>query len=275
VVQHAQSICWLHSLIRPTNDCGAGDRALPCELPGLARLDDCEKNMICRILVALAVLAACSSPGASDDQPRWRGFNLLEKFKSQSCEPFRENDFRLISKLGFNFVRLPLDYRCWIVDGDWERLKESQLREIDQALEFGRRHSIHVCINFHRAPGYTVAQPPEARSVWTDPEALRVCSLHWRTFARRYKDIPREELSFNLFNEPKDVSLAQFLHVTERLVEVIRAESPDRLIISDGLQWGQMPHRQSSARKSWLSGYKSGTKVAPTRSTCFVAPPAK
>jgi aryl-phospho-beta-D-glucosidase BglC (GH1 family) len=194
--------------------------------------------MIVRILAAIM---ACSSIAASKELPRWRGFNLLEKFKSWSCEPFREDDFRLISQLGFNFVRLPMDYRCWIVDGEWERLQESQLQEIDQALEYGRRYGIHVCINFHRAPGYTVAKPPEARSVWTDREALRVCTMHWRAFARRYKDIPSEHLSFNLFNEPRDVPLEQFLPVIEVLVEAIRGESPDRLIISDGLQWGQVP----------------------------------
>ena len=44
--------------------------------------------------------------------PRWRGFNLLEKFMlSGGRKPFLEEDFRLISKLGFNFVRLPMDYR--------------------------------------------------------------------------------------------------------------------------------------------------------------------
>jgi hypothetical protein len=47
--------------------------------------------------------------------PRWRGFNLLEKFTAGPVRrPFREEDFRLIAKLGFNFVRLPMDYRCWI-----------------------------------------------------------------------------------------------------------------------------------------------------------------
>jgi aryl-phospho-beta-D-glucosidase BglC (GH1 family) len=32
--------------------------------------------------------------------------------------PFQEEDFRLIAKLGFDFVRLPLDYRLWTVGGD-------------------------------------------------------------------------------------------------------------------------------------------------------------
>ena len=47
------------------------------------------------------------------DLPRWRGFNLLEKFMAGNPRPFREEDFDWIADLGFNFVRLPMDYRCW------------------------------------------------------------------------------------------------------------------------------------------------------------------
>ena len=45
--------------------------------------------------------------------PRWRGFNLLNKFMADSQKPFEERDFADIAELGFDFVRLPLDYRSW------------------------------------------------------------------------------------------------------------------------------------------------------------------
>jgi aryl-phospho-beta-D-glucosidase BglC (GH1 family) len=112
--------------------------------------------------------------------PRWRGFNLLEKFQvGQGRRPFREADFRLISRLGFNFVRLPMDYRVWIRDGDPEQFDEEVLAEIDQAVAWGREYGMHVMLNFHRAPGWTVARPPEPLDLWTDPEVQRLCALHW------------------------------------------------------------------------------------------------
>jgi len=98
-----------------------------------------------------------------------------------------------------------MDYRVWIKNEDWNQSDEAALREIDQAVEWGKEHSIHVCINFHRAPGYTVASPPEPTSVWTDEETQRVCAAHWTVFAKRYRGIPSRNLSFNLFNEPVDV----------------------------------------------------------------------
>ncbi|MBQ6107350.1 MAG: cellulase family glycosylhydrolase, partial [Thermoguttaceae bacterium] len=121
--------------------------------------------------------------------PRWRGFNLLEKFNARNV-PFVEDDFRMIHDLGFNFVRLPMDYRGWIVDGDRRKFDEKTLKEIDLAVEYGLKYGIHTMINFHRAPGYTVARPQENPLVWDDQETLDVCALHWQTFAKRYAGIP-------------------------------------------------------------------------------------
>jgi aryl-phospho-beta-D-glucosidase BglC (GH1 family) len=181
-------------------------------------------------------------PATPEQLPRWRGFNLLEKFVLGSGrKAFVEDDFRLISKLGFNFVRLPMDYRFWIQDGDWEQFDEATLQEIDQAVQWGEQYGIHVCINFHRAPGYTVARPPEKTSLWTDAQTQRVCAKHWAMFARRYRGIPSTRVSFNLMNEPAGVEPEVYLAVVRKLVDAIRAEDPDRLIISDGLQWGQIP----------------------------------
>ena len=172
--------------------------------------------------------------------PRWRGFNLLEKFNG-SNRPFLEEDFQNISDLGFNFVRLPMDYRAWTMDGDKTKFNEKTLSEIDQAKEYGKKYGVHVLVNFHRAPGYTVANPPETPLVWRDKETLEICKLHWRTFAKRYRDVPNETLSFNLFNEPAGCSEQEYFNVVKELVEDIRRESPDRLIICDGINWGGTP----------------------------------
>ncbi len=119
--------------------------------------------------------------------PRWRGFNLLDKFMVNSQKPFVERDFADIAELGFDFVRLPLDYRCWTDPAKPRDLKEPILKEIDQAVEFGQKHGIHVQLNFHRAPGFTVARPAEPKSLWTDPEILEVCATIGRASRRDIK----------------------------------------------------------------------------------------
>src|SRR5262249_34552562 len=93
--------------------------------------------------------------------PRWRGFNLTEKFIGEQPQPFRESDFEWLADWGFNFVRLPMSYRCWSTPEKWRELDERALKEVDQAVEFGKRHGIHVNLNLHRAPGYCVNPPKE------------------------------------------------------------------------------------------------------------------
>ena len=190
-------------------------------------------------------------PAASPEKlPRWRGFNLLEMFQRDPPDPaaaargyraFADTDFEWISDWGFDFVRLPMDYRIWTDPADWTRINDDALRGVDEAVALGEKKRIHVCLNFHRAPGYTVASPPEERSLWTDEEAQRVCALHWAHFAHRYKGIPSRQLSFDLFNEPAHVTPEAHRAVVQKVATAIRAEDPNRLIICDGRDWGNTP----------------------------------
>jgi endoglucanase len=211
------------------------------------------RTFLQRILLAAAAVpwanaVAEDSTATASPTPvlpaRWRGFNLLEKFMVHSNGRFVETDFEWISELGFNFVRLPMDYRCWIEGEDWTKLREETLKEIDEAVEFGRKHQVHVCLNFHRAPGYTVANPPETHELWTDPEAQQVCAQHWAAFAKRYQGIPNEQVSFNLFNEPAVLKPELHRSVVERVLDAIRKEDAERLVICDGRMWGKTPPRE-------------------------------
>jgi endoglucanase len=187
--------------------------------------------------------AANAKPATAAHLPRWRGFNLIEKFwkKDEGNPPFQEQDFALMSEWGFNFARLPMSYLCWSDPTDWLKLREDQLKDIDAAVELGRKYGVHINMNFHRAPGYCVGGPKEPFDLWKDEKALEACAFHWAHFARRYKGIPNERVSFDLLNEPTNIGEETYVRVVKRLVQTIRAEDPHRLIIADGLQCGRIP----------------------------------
>ena len=184
--------------------------------------------------------AALPEPTASK-LPRWHGVNLLEKFNHGQNAPFVESDFEWLAEWGFDFVRLPMSYRCWADVQDWLKLKEEVLKQVDQAVEFGRKYKIHVNINFHRAPGYCVNPPAEPLDLWTDEKALEACAFHWNHFAKRYQGRPNSEVTFDLLNEPKDLKEPEYHKVVKRLVEAIHEADPKRLVIADGLRWGTKP----------------------------------
>ncbi len=174
--------------------------------------------------------------------PRWRGFNLLEMFSSKSQGDFHEDDFRWMTDWGFDFARLPMCYSLWIEDGEIYNVKESMLEKVDRAIELGRKPGVHVSLNFPRAPGYSVSRErDEPFDLWKDREALAAFCFHWQLFAKRYRSIPSDQLSFDLVNEPGLVPRDDHEQVIRAAVKAIRTMDPQRLIIIDGLRWGREP----------------------------------
>ena len=180
--------------------------------------------------------------------PRWRGFNLTELIGDQRGRRFVERDFEWMASWGFDFARLPMSYWAWSTPKNWMHIEEDALKPVDEAIEFGRRHGIHINLNFHRIPGYCVNRRElEPHLLFDSPRdsmerALEAALHHWRFFARRYRDIPSTQLSFDLFNEPpwmKDLS--RYEEIARALVAAIREESPGRLIVADGANIGQTP----------------------------------
>jgi endoglucanase len=208
-------------------------------------------------LAALGALAlpACQATkavaGPSPRQlPRWRGFNLLEKFIAEVEDwnkPYREQDFAWMAEWGFDFARLPMSYRCWMTTEQWfgqvgpQPPNEAKMKEIDQAVAWGKAYKIHVNLNLHRIQGYCVNPPAEPVSLWTDERALAAAVWQWQYLARRYRGIPNTELSFDLINEPANVDETSYVRVIKAIVEGIRQVDPQRLIVADGLHYGTQP----------------------------------
>ncbi|HYW94269.1 MAG TPA: cellulase family glycosylhydrolase, partial [Bacteroidales bacterium] len=173
-----------------------------------------------------------------------KGFNLLGKFDvNWSNDGYRESDFSMIHELGFNFVRLPVDYRTYTQAGDWDVFLENEVQDIDNAIQWGSQYDVHVSLNLHRAPGYCVntsAVPPnQDLDLWTDSLAQQAFVRHWEYFAQRYKDIAPSRLSFNLVNEPSGVSEDAYVKVMQMAIEAIHNISPERIIFVDGLDYGR------------------------------------
>ena len=254
--------------------------------------------------VALALLMPCATfaetvdnaardPGDWRPSGAWRGFNVLSmfikgsrpnapygvippRFGYASPQEFREDDFKIMHDWGMNFARIPLDYRYWILNGDREKFDETALGYIDRLLMLGKRYGIHIQLNFHRAPGFMTGRPKsDCGDVWHDPEDQRICAKHWAMFARRYRDVPNEELSFNLFNEPPDIP--EVAAVCKMMIAAIRREDPKRFIVCDGYGVGTRPipelygiHGVGQAARGYKPGLVTGNPDAvwPWRPDC-------
>src|ERR1700747_1125440 len=68
---------------------------------------------------------------------------------------FPQNDFRWIRDWGFNWVRLPMDYRFWTAP-DLFTIDEKKIEPIDRAVRLGEKYHLHINICLHRAPGFCI-----------------------------------------------------------------------------------------------------------------------
>ena len=178
--------------------------------------------------------------------PRY-GFNFLWMFicpEDRLPGPVDEKALDFMIAHGFDFVRLPTDYRYWITDHRYEEPEEAPLKAIDGYIDACRQPGLHANLNLHRAPGYCINRNDlEIHNLWTDVIAQDAFVLQWEMFARRYKGISGDELSFDLVNEAPHVGRDHFTRevyekVMRRTTAAIRAIDPERPVTVDGINGG-------------------------------------
>lgn len=190
--------------------------------------------------------------------PKWRGFNLLDFFNPEADKGRKNKDeyFKWMEDWGFDFVRIPISYPSYL---DFDRSKpitpeevmqfdERRLEEIDDLVHKSHKHGLHVSLNLHRAPGFCInAGFIEPYNLWEDQEALDAFCAHWEMWSKRYKNISRKKLSFDLVNEPYKrenpndqhspggpVPVEEYRKVAEAALNTIKGVNKKRLVIADG-----------------------------------------
>lgn len=179
----------------------------------------------------------------------WRGANIISMLLppwnvSDPMSPGRyieEVEFELLEKCGLNFARLPIDYRFFLSGDDWEHWLEDGLEKVDNAIEYGRRHKIHVMLSLYRAPGYRYYYQEVVITLKNNPKAQEAFKRIWREFARRYRGIPNSELTFNLVNESVGFGEKDFIKVFGETVDEIHKVDPGRFVWLDGMSTGKVP----------------------------------
>jgi endoglucanase len=180
--------------------------------------------------------------------PRY-GFNFQWIYSWQlEREPLPPDERALdfMAKHGLDFVRIPTDYHFWTKDFDYFHPQEDVFEWFDTYLDATRARGMHMSLNVHRAPGYCInGWDKERHNLWKDEIAAEAFEFTWENFARRYRGVPNEFLSFDLVNEPPSLNQRGFNRddherVIRRTVSAIRAIDPEREIVIDGLAGGHL-----------------------------------
>jgi len=193
----------------------------------------------CLNFITPALAAESSLKADADFIARLKGFNFSYFYKLGQESGFDLDDFYFISESGFSAARIPFDYRVFFRSLSPVVPDEKRFSQLDKLIDCAIQLRVHVSLCMHRAPGYCVNPPYENRSLWRDHEPLDEFLAAWSYIAERYASVGCRNLSFNLLNEPKrEVSEIDYLKVIYQGIDVIRAISPGRVIVLDGLVWG-------------------------------------
>ena len=215
------------------------------------------------------IVQSCAEvkPVVKNKLPRWRGFNLLDFFSPRPYSPDNryastEQDFKWMSDWGFDFVRIPMAYPSYlkydptteipITPEETVDFKEEAVEAVERLVYLAGKYKLHVSLNLHRAPGFCInAGFREPFNLWDDDEAQKSFYEHWEMWAKRFKNVSPDLLSFDLVNEPcykedmndqyspaAAVPGETYRKIAIGCLEAIHRHNPDRLVVADGNNGG-------------------------------------
>ncbi len=156
-----------------------------------------------------------------------------------------EADIERIAAEGFNSVRVPINARFLLEEGDSLRIKDHHLAYIDRLIGWCRDHRLYVILDLHGAPGGqtgtniddSVNDHPD---LFTDEKNKRLTVELWRKLADRYKD-EWIVAGYDLLNEPLpdwfSIYNNQIMPLYKAIVKAIREVDTRHLIILEGVHW--------------------------------------
>lgn len=200
--------------------------------------------------------------GEKNPYDRPRKFETLirdlcgSKYADTFWKRFRHNfvteaDIEAIAKMGFNSVRIPINWRILMEDEPGIAFIEEGFSLIDRCIDWCEKYHLYVFLDLHGAPGgQTGAHIDDSVDnkprLFMDAESYDKCLALWQEIARRYRD--RWIVGgYDLLNEPIE-PIPDMAHWQARLAEfyddcirVIRQEDDKHILILEGTKYDTDP----------------------------------
>ena len=153
----------------------------------------------------------------------------------------REEDIQKIAGLGYDHVRVPVDYNV-LEDEDGNPLEEG-FGYLEKCREWCSVYGLNMLIDLHECYGYSfdpLKKDMDRRRFFFDEELQARFLKLWERIANRFKEWP-EQVAFEPLNE---VVLAEVADAWNRLlgryVRLMRSIAPDSWLVVGGVQYNNV-----------------------------------
>ncbi len=175
---------------------------------------------------------------SSDPSVNWRMADYTD-WGTPVTTWYQEKHFASLSTIGFNVARLNLSYRIFEDNSDPGNYKASGWALLDQVIAWAKKYNLYLILDMHVAPGGAgiISCLGCGWRTWDDATYQSRFKALWREIARRYKD-ETTIAAFDLLNEPAPTgSVDQWKTLAQALVDEIRKEDTNHLLIVEMVNW--------------------------------------
>ncbi len=150
-----------------------------------------------------------------------------------------QEDFNNIASMGFNSVRLLMNYIMFEDDSNPGVFKEDGWHWLDMAISFAKNAGLNILLDMHAPQGGYQSDKPQGFSTFWDgtggppntSNQNRLITL-WGVIAQRYK-YESAILGYDLINEPRPNTTSEWITYAEQIITEIRNNDPNHMIVME------------------------------------------
>jgi len=193
---------------------------------------DSMKTFTCLMTLVSVCLSGLVAQTA--DVPFHRGVNLTGWFQPDQAgrlpfSRFGEQDFRNLSALGVEGIRLPVNFAALVGPGPQYTIDPRALAFLDEAIKQALASGFKLVLDNHSDP----LDPRIQHDLEGFLKAL------WNQLALHYVDWPTG-LLYEIQNEPHKIGEGDWARIQEHVLQVLRVQDAGRLVVVTGADWGSL-----------------------------------
>ena len=196
------------------------------------------RRNICLLLCLVSV--ACS-PNLLADEPKVLRLGTGVNFGNMLEAP-NEGDwglkvepeyFEFVKQAGFDHVRLPVSWTYHAARESPYKIDEAFLLRVEELITSSLKARLKILVNYHHDDALS-----------KDPMTNRERFLAiWRQLAERFRDLPNDQVAFELLNEPQaafTISPETWNSLLSETLKIVRTSNPQRTIVVGPVQYNSI-----------------------------------